>query len=74
MSDSTPHNQCTERIETGYWYMYITLVGGNPYKKKIHTQDDGQPLALKMGRTCRVYRVIRQFRVGNVLIYIKSPV
>lgn len=36
MSDSTPHNQCTERIETGYWYMYTALVGGNPYKKKIH--------------------------------------
>lgn len=34
MSDLTPHNQCTERIETGYWY--IALVGGNPYKKKIH--------------------------------------
>lgn len=39
MSDSTPHNQCTERIETGYWYMYTALVGGNPYKKTIHTQD-----------------------------------
>lgn len=45
----------------------------------IHTRKDpytryGQPLALKIGRTCLVYRVIREFRVGNVLIYIRSPV
>lgn len=45
----------------------------------IYTRKDpytryGQPLALKIGRTCLVYRVIREFRVGNVLIYIRSPV
>lgn len=66
MSDSTPHNQCTERIETGYWY--IALVGGSIQEK------DPQDMDSLLGRTCRVYRVFREFRVGNVLIYIKSPV
>lgn len=50
---------------TGRWQ---SIQENDPYTRY------GQPLALKMGRTCRVYKVIREFRVGNVLIYIKSPV
>lgn len=37
MSDSTPHNQCTERIETGYWY--IALVGGSIQEKDPQDMD-----------------------------------